>query len=150
MEKESLDGILAFLDISLKNNRLGKYEMKVFRKDAITNLQIHPDSSVNPSTIVSVFKGFLIRAHRICTHAKLQEEIDFLVDMFVENGYARIKFQNIAKNFVPQTAQTPVRRNEDEPSPIVKLPWIPKISSCLRKEFKKYGVNHSNFSKMLN
>ena len=99
MEKESLDGNLAFLDIS-KKKRLGKYEMKVFRKDAITNLQIHPDSSVNPSTIVGVFKGFLTRAHRICTHDKLQEEIDFLVDMFVENGYDRIKFQNIAKNFV--------------------------------------------------
>ena len=140
MEKESLDGNLAFLDISLKNNRLGKYEMKVFRKDAITNLQIHPDSSVNPSTIVGVFKGFLTRAHRICTHDKLQEEIDFLVDMFVENGYDRIKFQNIAKNFVPQTSLTPVIRNEDEPSSIVKLPWIPKIGPSLRKEFKKYGV----------
>ena len=60
--------------------------------------------------------------------------------MFVENGYDRIKFQNIAKTFVPQTSLTPVIRNEDEPSPIVKLPWIPKIGPSLRKEFKKYGV----------
>ena len=104
IERESLDGVLPFLDISLKNNRLGKYEMKVFRKGAITNLQIHPGSSVDP-TILGVFKGFLTRANRICTPCQLQQEVKFLVDMFVENGYDRKKFQDIADSFVPNSSQ---------------------------------------------
>ena len=82
---------------------------------------------------MGVFKGFLTKAYYIFTPVDLKEEIDFLVDMFVEDGYDRMKFQNIAKNFVPQTAHTPVRINEDEPSPIVKLPWILRISPSLRK-----------------
>ena len=140
IERESLDGVLPFLDISLKNNRLGKYEMKVFRKGAITNLQIHPGSSVDPTTILGVFKGFLTRANRICTPCQLQQEVKFLVDMFVENGYDRKKFQDIADSFVPNSSQNLVERDEEESSPIVKLPWIPKVGPNLRKVFKKHGV----------
>ena len=140
MGGESLDGVLPFLDISLKNNRLGKYEMKVFRKGAITNLQIHPGSSVDPTTIFGVFKGFLTRANRICTPCQLQQEVKFLVDMFVENGYDRKKFQDIADSFVPNSSQNLVERDEEESSPIVKLPWIPKVGPNLRKVFKKHGV----------
>ena len=73
MEMKSLDGVLPFLDISLKNNRLGRCGMKVFRKGAITNLQIHPGSCVDPTIILGVFKGFLTRANRICTPCQLQQ-----------------------------------------------------------------------------
>ena len=62
VEKEN-DGELSFLDINIRNNREGSYEFKVFRKDAITNVQIKPNSSINPNIINGVFKGFLVREH---------------------------------------------------------------------------------------
>ena len=83
MENEDSNGTLAFLDISIRNNRSGRYELSIYRKEAITNLQISPTSSVDPSTVVGVFKGFLTSSHRICSPQCLQEEIDFLIDMFV-------------------------------------------------------------------
>ena len=60
--------------------------------------------------------------------------------MFVENGYDRKKFQDIADSFVPNSSQNLVERDEEESSPIVKLPWIPKVGPNLRKVFKKHGV----------
>ena len=73
MEVEDTNGILAFLDISIRNNKSGRYELSIYRKEAITNLQILPNSSVDPSTVVGVFKGFLTRAYRICNTSRLHE-----------------------------------------------------------------------------
>ena len=67
VENAGSNGTLAFLDISISNNRSGRYEFSIYRKEAITNLQISPTSSVDPSTVIGVFKGFLTRAHRICS-----------------------------------------------------------------------------------
>ena len=53
VEKEE-KGQLPFLDFNICNNRQGHYEFKVFRKDAITNVQIKPNSSINPATVRSV------------------------------------------------------------------------------------------------
>ena len=81
VEKEN-DGELSFLDINIRNNREGSYKFKVFRKDAITNVQIKPNSSINPNIINGVFKGFLVRATRICSPQFLQDEINFLINVF--------------------------------------------------------------------
>ena len=70
-------------------------------------LQIYQDSSVNPSTIFGVFKDFLARAHRIFSPSRLQEEVEFLVNMFEENGYDREIFGDIAKHFEQQSSQSP-------------------------------------------
>ena len=142
MENEDSNGTLAFLDISIRNNRSGRYEFSIYRKEAITNLQILPTSSVDPSTVTGVFKGFLTRAHRICSPQCLQEEIDFLIDMFVENGYDRKRFEDTVKSFTltQSVPSDPLSEMEQQKKPIVKLPWIPKIGSKLRKSFKKHGV----------
>ena len=75
----------------------GSYEFQIFRKEAITNAQIKPHSSINPSTVRGVFKGFLVRASRICSSKYLQKEIDFLVDVFAENGHDRSELIRMAE-----------------------------------------------------
>ena len=98
---------------------------------------------VLPSTIFGVFKGFLTRAHRICSPNRLQEEVEFLVNMFEENGYDRERFEDIAKRFEQQSSLSPdstIERQDEGNSPVVKLPWIPRIGPKLRKSFKKHGV----------
>ena len=142
MEAEDANGTLAFLDISIRNNKSGRYELSIYRKEAITNLQILPNSSVDPSTVVGVFKGFLTRAHRICSTSRLHEEIRFLINMFVENGYERRRFEEISKCFtLSKVVQSEnLSETDQQTTPIVKLPWIPKIGSKLRKAYKKHGV----------
>ena len=87
MEKEDQSQKLNFLDVTIINTGAGKYEFKMHRKNAITNVQIKPHSFVNPSLIRGIFKGFVSRAKRLCSGKYLDEELHFLVDMFAENGH---------------------------------------------------------------
>ena len=52
---------LNFLDITTKNGT----DFKIFRKPAITNVQIKSNSNMAPSVSVSVFKRFSSRAYKI-------------------------------------------------------------------------------------
>ena len=47
------------------------YEFQVYRKDAITDVQTKPHSSINPKIVSGVFKGFLVRASREMTLKEL-------------------------------------------------------------------------------
>ena len=44
---------------------------------------------------MGVFNGFLSRAYKICTEKYLQNKVDFLTDIFKENGYNRNMLINI-------------------------------------------------------
>ena len=47
MEKEDQSQKLNVLDVTIINTCAGKYEFKIHRKNAITNVQIKPHSYVN-------------------------------------------------------------------------------------------------------
>ena len=85
-----------FLDIKLKNNN-GRYEFDVRRKPALTNVQIMPHSCIPPDTITSTFKGFLARTSKICSEKYLRVEIEYLTDIFRENGHDRETLQKMIK-----------------------------------------------------
>ena len=51
-----------------------------------------------PNVSVSVFKGFLSRAYKVCSERYLDEEIQFLIDVFTENGYERKDLEQITNN----------------------------------------------------
>ena len=85
MEKEDQSQKLDFLDVTIINIGAGKYEFKIHRKNAITNVQMKPHSFVNPSLIRGIFKGFVSTGKRLCSGKYLEEELNFLLDMFVDN-----------------------------------------------------------------
>ena len=67
-----------FLDVTIINNKTktkGKYEFKVYRKEAITNIQIKPHSNHDPKILSAIFKGDVHRAYSICSDSHLQDEI---------------------------------------------------------------------------
>ena len=45
MEQEDEGKTLNFLDVTIKNNMIGKYEFEVHRKNAITNVQVKKHSN---------------------------------------------------------------------------------------------------------
>ena len=59
---------------------------------------------------------------------------------FEENGYDREHLKEIVRSFEEKRAanQPPVT-DDDEPSKIVTLPWIPGLSPKLKKTFRKHG-----------
>ncbi|XP_065652824.1 uncharacterized protein LOC136080141 [Hydra vulgaris] len=77
IEVENKNKILNFLDITVINNTRGKYEFKVYRKDAITNIQIKPHSNHNPKILKAIFNGYIHRAYSICGKNHLKDEINF-------------------------------------------------------------------------
>nr|XP_047143089.1 uncharacterized protein LOC124817277 [Hydra vulgaris] len=56
VELENKRKQLNFLDICITNTMNGFYEFQIHRKDAITNVQIKPNSNINPSITIGVFK----------------------------------------------------------------------------------------------
>ena len=55
-----------FLDIKVKNNN-GRYKFGVHRKPVLKNVLVKSNSCIPPDTITSIFKGFLVRASKICS-----------------------------------------------------------------------------------
>ena len=134
MEKEDQSQKLNSLDVTIINTGAGKHEFKIHRKNAITNVQIKPHSYVNPALIRGIFKGFVSRAKKLSSEKCLDEELNFLVDMFVENGRDRNDLYSIIKEYKYEAPKT-----ENADSNIVKLPWIPIIGPKIRKELRKTG-----------
>ena len=77
IEYENENKSLNFLDINITNTINNKYEFKVHRKKAITNIHIKATSCINRNIIKCVFKGFLHRAHSICSEKYIKEDEKF-------------------------------------------------------------------------
>ena len=76
---------LNFVDVTTWNNLNHSYDFAVYRKPAITNVQIKPHSNICPNIAMGVFKGFLSRALHICSEHYLAKEIELLINVFAEH-----------------------------------------------------------------
>ena len=107
---------LNFLDINSTSNTTNKkYESKVNRKYTIPNIHIEPNSCIDSSIIKNAFRGFLHRAHTICSEKYVKEETHFIVDMFVENGHKKTFLETLVKDLKKEknsmtVAITPTQR----------------------------------------
>ena len=144
MESENAEKTLEFLDITIINSGQGKYEFDVFRKDAITNVQVKPTSAHDPKILIGAFKGFVHRAFKICSKNYLEQELEFLTNIFIENGYDKNELVRTIKDIRKKiekdnTTTTNNKQQNDVVLPRITLPWIPGVSSKLRKAYKKAG-----------
>ena len=142
IESENNQKQLNFLDITINNNGTNSYDFKIYRKPAITNVQIKSNSNMAPNVSVSVFKGFLSRAYKICSERYIDEEIQFLIDVFTENGYERKTLEKITKTYLNELQNPPVNNKDtsEDVNKIVKLAWISIIGPKLRQAFKKKNI----------
>ena len=138
-EYEDNNKQLNYLDTKIINSQKGKYEFNVHRKEAITNIQIKPQSCHDEKIKNDVFKGFVYRAKKICSKKYLEEEIDFIKQIFIENGYDKERLEKIVKDM-----EKPVsKRKDNETKKYTSLPWIPGLSEELKKSFRKAKCNVS-------
>ena len=146
MEEEDEDKVLNFLDVRIKNDLNGKYEFSVHRKNAITNVQVKKHSSHDPNIQTGIIKGFVNRAFTICSEKHIEEELQFLIDIFVENGYEMSEVKRVIAQVKERRTQNTRTAGESETSletnnqsTTITLPWIPGVSPKLRKVYKKAG-----------
>ena len=83
--------------------------------------------------VINSFKD-ISYSMKLCYEKYLDEELNFLVDKFVENGYDRNHLYSIIKE---NKRQAPKTENTD--INIVELSWIPIIGPKIRKELQKTG-----------
>ena len=91
---------------------------------------------------MGVFKGFLSRAYKICTEKYLQSEIDFLIDIFTENGHNRNTLTNIATEYLRNInkPKSNDQNNTKNTKNIIKLPWVPIRGPKFEKSLKRKTV----------
>ena len=133
-EYEDENKTLNFLDIKIINTTNGYYEFKIHRKDAITNIQIKPDSSHDEKVKDGVFKGYISRAKAICSPKYINDVINFIKQVFIDNGYDKDKLEKLINDM----KSTKTKKKVKQPK-YVSLPWIPGLSQKLKKSFKKVG-----------
>ena len=80
----------------------------------------------------SVYKEFSSRACKICSERYIDQEIQFLIDVFIENGYDRKTLEKIKNDFN--------ELHSEDNSKVVKRPWIPITGPNLRQAFKKNNI----------
>ena len=139
VEYENSDKELNYLEITTINNKQGNYDFKVYRKDAITNIQIKPESCYDDKIKRGVFKGFILRAKNICSEKYLDQEINFIKQIFIENGYD----EAILDKIIQETKTKKSRKKNDTDGKYTSLPWIPGLSQKLQRVFKNAGCKVS-------
>ena len=105
----------------------------MFRKQAITNIQIKPESCHDNKIKDGVFKGYIRRAKAICSKENLVEEIEFIKQIFKENGYHEDRLNKLIK----ETERISNKNKDKQNQTYTSLPWIPGLSQKLKKAFRK-------------
>ena len=150
IENENEDKCFNFLDVKLKKSN-GRYEFDIYRKPALTGVQIKPESYIPSRSTTNIFKGFLARTSKIFSEKYLRTEIEYFTDMFSKNGYDQKTLQRIINNFEKKTrsiinnnnSNTNVTNNNNNNTnkKIITLPWIPKIGPKIKKnKFKSMDL----------
>ena len=114
---------------------------KVHRKNAIKNVQLKPNSGHDPKILNGVFTGFLHRAYTVCSQQHPQEQIEFLITNFTDNGYKKKELVNIANNFRQKrdNLRQHTQNEDNDPKQIAVLPWVAGLSPKLRISFRNAG-----------
>ena len=73
-----------------------------------------PQSCQDPRTTVASFKGELCHCHRLCsTPEKTKEAINFVLEMYEDNGHDRQMLQQVADTYTPPPLQQRKENNKN-------------------------------------
>ena len=111
------DGKIAFLDVLAHRQENGQLITQIYRKPTNTNVIIKPHSCHHPAIHITTFKGEMCRINRLCsTQEQIKREVNFLLDVFEDNGHDRTKFEKIANAYVP-----PHKRRDKTPQNLFSI-----------------------------
>ena len=85
--EEEKDGRLAYMDVLVERLDNDGVATAVYRKPTFTGLYIPWDSFCATKYKINLVKNLVFRARRICSAARLDQELDSIKSIFVKNGY---------------------------------------------------------------
>ena len=113
--EEEDNGSIAFLDVWVTREEDGSLSTRVFRKPSNTNVTTKPQSCQHPNTVNGILKAEICRAQRICsTTDQAKKEVDFTIDLLVDNGHKRPPLEKIAREYQPSL---PKKQNNKQRKP---------------------------------
>ena len=153
MEREK-DGVLPFMDIHIRRERENLIT-KVYRKDTHTNRYLHWRSNHSKSFLLGIVKGQIHRAHYFCDLKEdLLEELGFLRDVFVMNGYPlRLVNEVIHNSWAKETKKSILRnqptnkteeKKKSEYFDVLHAPYIQGFTENLQKKLRTFNVGIVN------
>ena len=69
----------------------------------------------------------------------MKEEIEYLTDIFCENGHDRKTLQKIINSFENKTFGINNNNNNTNKKQTITIPWVPKIVPEIKKQIQKFG-----------
>ena len=102
--EEEEENAIAFLDVHITRLEDGRLTTKIYRKPSNTNIGLKPQSCQDPKTATASFKGELCRCYRLCSSPEqTKKELEFVLDLYEDNGHNRAKLKHIADMYTPPT-----------------------------------------------
>lgn len=129
-----LNNQLPFLDILVHRTSNG-FETSVFRKATFSGLYTQWNSFCSSSRKINLIKTLVHRAVKICSQTHLPGELEFLKNMFMENGYPEHVIQACITQKLASMSSEPKYGPKGCPV-YLRLPWMGEPSTIMQKQVK--------------
>ena len=111
---------LSFLDVLVERIVDGGFVTSVYRKPTFTGMCLQWDSYCPVKYKVGLVRCLVNRALRICSDAKLNDELEFLKGLFLNNGYPI----GVVNKFVSRRAVIDVGKANTGQRVVFRLPYV--------------------------
>ena len=127
------NGVLPFLDVKAKRDE-DKFVTTIYRKPTFTGLYIPFDSFTPFKYKRNLMNNLCDRATRICSPSELEEEIDFLKETFLKNGYPS---SVVKKYVVPHFSKPEKPFGPEKRGVVLHVPFLGPTSARFEREIRK-------------
>ena len=117
-EKEA-SGQINFLDVNISKRSNGSIQRKVHRKNTWTDQYIHFESFVPLKQKRNLIRCLTNRALKICSTDTLEKELEYIGEIFVNNGYPA----RFVKRNIDSVTQTPKPSTAEKKRVYISLPF---------------------------
>ena len=137
--EEEKNGKLSFLDIEVSREK-GKLVTTVYRKPTFSGVYTHFESFLPTIYKFGMVYTLAYRCFKICSDwTKFHEELSFLKQVFLKNGYPLSFIDNCFKTFVDKLfIKRPQLITVENKTLFLLLPYLGEISFKTRTKLRKY------------
>ena len=126
---------IPFLDVFIDRNG-DTPVFSVYRKSTHSNLYLHRSSCHPRSVFPGVIRSLGLRASRVCSDSKLQEELLNIKSALVSNGYGESEVNGCLSKL-----KTAGNKQDDLPKISGSIPFVPGVSNLIKSRLAGFGVN---------
>ena len=135
MEGEN-EGTLPFIGVTVTRDNEG-FHTSVYRKPTFTGLLMNFNSYLPHIFKTNLIGTLLYRAHNICsTPRSLNEEINFLKDIFTKNNFPEILIEKRISKF-DNKANEPVKMDVPRDQYYLSMPYLGEVSRKIRSRVQQ-------------